>query len=78
MKMQKSKEVDLTKALAPYSSGWVAIDRNFNVVSHAKDFATICKAIKKRRDLLLIPASKSYFGFITIINGKISLFHSQS
>lgn len=78
MRRQKDKAVDLTKALSPYNYGWVAIDKNFNVVSHAKDFATICKAIKKGRDLLLVPASKDYFGFITIINGKISLFHSKS
>ena len=78
MKTQRSKAVDLTKALTPYSSGWVAIDKNFNVVNHAKDFTSICKAISKRRDLLLVPASKNYFGFITIINGKISLFYSKS
>ena len=76
--MKKTKAIDLTKTLAPYDSGWVAVDKNFNVVTHAKDFAAICKAIKKKQDLLLIPASKNYFGFITLVNGNIPILHSKS
>lgn len=66
------KAVDLTQQLKPYKSGWVAIFNN-KVVAHAKSFELIAekvKALKKpAKDILLIPASKNYFGFVTIING---------
>lgn len=66
------KGLDLTKQLKPYKSGWVAIDNN-KVITHAKNFELIIEEIKKlkksSKDILLVPASKNYFGFITIING---------
>lgn len=62
--------VDLSKILKPYKSGWVAIDKNNNkVVAHAEEFETITdkidKLAKKNKDILLVPASENYFGFIT-------------
>ena len=66
------KGLDLTKQLKPYQSGWVAIFNN-KVIAHAKSFESIIEKIKKlkklSKDILLIPASKNYFGFVTIING---------
>lgn len=67
------KGVDLTKQLKPYNSGWVAIFNN-KVIVHAKTFELIIEKVKKlkkpRKDVLLIPASKNYFGFITVIQLK--------
>lgn len=66
------KAVDLTKQLKPYKSGWVAIFNN-KVIAHAKSFELISERVKQlkksAKDTLLIPASKNYFGFVTIING---------
>jgi len=66
------KAVDLTKQLKPYKYGWIAIFNN-KVIAHAKSFKLIIEEVKKSkkpsRDILLIPASKNYFGFVTIING---------
>lgn len=66
------KAVDLTKQLKPYKSGWVAILNN-EVVTHAKSFELVIKKIKTlkkfRKDILLVPASDNYFGFVTIVNG---------
>lgn len=66
------KGIDLTKQLKPYKSGWVAIF-NEKVVAHTKSFELIIEEAKKlkkpRKDILLVPASKNYFGFVTIING---------
>lgn len=64
-----TKPIDLSKTLAPYTSGWVALDKNNEVVASAKDFESICERAKDVEGVLLIPASKNYFGFITIING---------
>lgn len=66
------KAVDLTKTLKPYKSGWVAINKTTNkVVAHAETFETISKRIEKAdaKNLLLVPASDRYFGFITLAHG---------
>lgn len=64
------KALDLTKQLKPYKSGWVAVFNN-EVVAHAKNFELIIKEVKKvkkpSKDILLVPASKNYFGFITLL-----------
>lgn len=60
--------VDLREALKNYSEGWVAIDKNNKVVAHAKTFALISKKIEGLKDILLVPASKNYFGFVTSLH----------
>lgn len=61
--------VDLRKALKPYADGWVAIDKkNKTVVAHAKSFALLAKKIKETKDIFLMPVSKNYFGFITLLD----------
>jgi len=65
----KMKTIDLTQSLKKYTSGWVAIDKNRQVIAHAKTFESITKKIQKNPEVLLIPASKDYFGFVTAING---------
>lgn len=64
------KAIDLTKTLKPYNSGWVAINKkNKKVVAHAKSFKAVLEKAKRGKDVLLIPASDKYFGFITRTNG---------
>lgn len=65
MKISNGKPIDLSKTLASYISGWVAVDKENRVVAHAKDFSSICKKVKDVKDAFLVPASKNYFGFIT-------------
>lgn len=60
------KRLDLSKALKPYTHGWVAInDLTGKIVAHAKDFNSITKKVKKNRNISLLPASDNYFGIIT-------------
>jgi hypothetical protein len=66
--MAKLQFNNLTSILKKYKTGWVAIsETQKKVVAHAKDFATINKKARKKRDIVLMPASNNYFGFITII-----------
>ncbi len=64
------KAIDLRAVLKDFSEGWVAIDtRNKNkVVGHSKSFVSISKKIEGRKNILLVPASSNYFGFVTSIN----------
>jgi len=60
------KAVDLTKLLKSYKSGWVAINtKNNKVVAHEKTFEKISDEVKDSKNVLLVPASKKYFGFVT-------------
>lgn len=61
------KAIDLSKSLKNYRSGWVAINKNEKVIAHAKTFDLICKKIEGKKDLVLVPASQNYFGFVTTI-----------
>lgn len=69
MSRNSTKPIDLSEALESFTSGWVAIDKNNKVIVHAKDFPSICKRVKKSKDVVLVPASKNYFGFITGVRG---------
>lgn len=60
------KTIDLTKSLKSYTSGWVALDEKNNVVAQAKSFRDISEKVKdKKSEVILMPASDNYFGFIT-------------
>jgi hypothetical protein len=63
--------IDLKKQLKPYKSGWVAIKGDV-VIASAKDFKTIHEKVEKlkvkTKDVFLVPAAESYFGFVTSIN----------
>lgn len=60
------KAIDLRSALKSYSTGWVAINKkNRKVVAHAESLELLSEKIKGLKNILLVPASKNYFGFIT-------------
>jgi len=61
------KAIDLQKQLKPYKEGWVAIDRKQNVVAHSTTLTSLSAKIKGLNDLLLVPASDNYKGYITSI-----------
>lgn len=63
------KAIDLRQTLKSYSQGWVAINKKSKkVVAKANTFASISEKVKESKNILLVPASKNYFGFITTIN----------
>lgn len=62
------KPIDLTKALKPYKSGWVAINEKSLVIAHAKTFEDITKKVIGAKKFFLMPASQNYFGFVTDSN----------
>lgn len=58
--------IDLTQKLKKYKSGWVALDKKYNVVAHAETFSDIEKIVRsKKLNVTLMAASDNYFGFIT-------------
>jgi hypothetical protein len=63
------KAIDLRDTLKPYTKGWIAINTKTNkVVAHADSFKVIAEKIKNIKNILLVPASKDYFGFVTTIH----------
>lgn len=63
------KAIDLSQTLKSHSQGWVAVDRKTKkVIADAKSFSSISEKVKGLKNVLLIPASKNYFGFITSLN----------
>ncbi|HVZ11510.1 MAG TPA: hypothetical protein VG965_00620 [Patescibacteria group bacterium] len=64
------KAIDLKKNLKGYKKGWVAIDtrKKNKVVAHSDSLEEISKKIDGMKNILLIPASDNYFGFITSVN----------
>ncbi|OGH15247.1 MAG: hypothetical protein A3H50_03580 [Candidatus Levybacteria bacterium RIFCSPLOWO2_02_FULL_37_10] len=63
------KIVNLSKLLKKYKSGWVALNKEDKIVAHGKTFALTCQKIKDMKDVLLVPVSQNYFGFVTLCNG---------
>lgn len=62
------KAIDLKTELKKFKKGWVALNKENKVIMHAVSFDLICKKIENYKDkdnLLIIPASDNYFGFIT-------------
>lgn len=60
--------VNLSKLLKNFSSGWVAITSDYKkVVASGKTLKEITDKVSKEKqdDIVLIPASKNYRGFIT-------------
>jgi hypothetical protein len=58
--------INLTSHLQRYNSGWIAYNKKQNkVVAHSKTFDSIVKKTKLKRDILLVPATSNYLGFVT-------------
>lgn len=60
--------IDVKIELKKYKKGWVALNSGNKVVEHAMSFESICDRVNKyedKKNLLIIPASDNYFGFIT-------------
>lgn len=60
--------INLSKLLKNFSSGWVAITSDYKkVIAFGKTLKEVTKEVKKqnRDDVVLIPASKNYRGFVT-------------
>ncbi len=60
--------IDLTKQLKKYKSGWVALNKKYEVVGAGSSFEKISQKIKnypKKENLILMPASTNYFGYVT-------------
>jgi len=62
--------INLVKLLKPYSSGWVALSRDYKkVITSGKTLKEVTKKVQKqkRSDVVLISASKNYRGFVTMV-----------
>lgn len=60
------KTLDFSQILKPYKNGWVAIDQKTpKVVAHAKDYNSIAQKVGQNKNIVLLPASENYFGFVT-------------
>jgi len=59
------KPIDLSKTLQNYKSGWIAFDKKYRFVAHAKSFKEIMEKIQENPDYVLFPAAKGYKAYIT-------------
>ena len=60
------KALNFSQILKPYKSGWVAIDKKIpKVVAHARNYNSITQKVGKNKNIVLMPASDNYFGFVT-------------
>lgn len=60
------KTIDLSNQLKKYKKGWVAVNqKDERVVASSNTFKGILKLAQKDKDLVLLPAANTYFGFIT-------------
>lgn len=60
--------IDIRKQISKYKKGWVALDKSHQVVESANSFEEINRKLEKhskKEELLLLPVSDKYFGFIT-------------
>lgn len=58
--------IDLTKQLRGYKSGWIALDKANKIIEYGKTFKDISRKVKNKKDeVVLMPASDNYFGFVT-------------
>jgi len=62
--------INLSKILKNFSSGWVAITSDYKkVVASGKTLKEVNQKVlqQKRDDVILIPDSKNYRGFVTSV-----------
>jgi hypothetical protein len=62
--------INLSKILKNYSSGWVAITSDYKkIVASGKTLKEVTNKVARqnRDDVVLIPASKNYRGFVTSV-----------
>lgn len=58
----KVKKLYLSKQVKKYTKGWVAVDeKNAKIVAHAASFDAIMKKTEAKTDVVVFPASESYF-----------------
>ena len=60
--------INLVKLLKPFPSGWVALSGDYKkVVASGKTLKEVTEKVRKERkkDVVLISASKNYRGFVT-------------
>jgi hypothetical protein len=57
----------LINILKPYKKGWIAINNKRKIViAHSDTYDEIESKAQGKKDILLIPVSNNYFGFVTI------------
>lgn len=58
--------IDLTKIFSKFKSGWIAINqKTLKIVAHAKDFSSLIKKVKNKKEVVLIPASDDFSNIVT-------------
>ena len=63
------KALKFAKLLPKYAPDWIAYTKDYEIVAHAKTFAGIMDKVKERKDVILMPASTNYYGFVMEIHG---------
>lgn len=59
-------QVNLTKILQKYKSGWVALSGDYKrVVASAEKFSDLQKKVKNLKNVVVIQAFDNYFSFVS-------------
>ncbi len=60
------KQINLTSVLQKYTSGWVAVSRDYRrVVAHAEKFKDLQKKVKNKRNIVVIQAFANYYNYVS-------------
>lgn len=59
------KAINLAERIKKYTKGWVALNKEYKVIAHAETFQTISDQFEKNKDVVIMPASNNYFGYVT-------------
>lgn len=60
------RTINLSKLLQNYHTGWVAISSDYKkVIAFGKTLKEVSKKVGPNPNVILIPASKNYRGFVT-------------
>lgn len=59
-------QIDLTKILQKYKSGWVALTNDYSrVVAHAEKFIDLQKKVKDKKNIVVIQAFGNYYNYVS-------------
>ncbi len=59
-------QINLTKLLQKYTSGWVAVSDDYShVVAHAAKFIDLQKKVKNKKHIVVIQAFDNYYNYVS-------------
>lgn len=59
-------KLNLTNVLGRYKSGWLALSSDYKrVIAHAEKLIDLQKAVKNKKEIVIIQAASNYYNFVS-------------